>query len=298
MGGRKMRYPDLEIELLRAFVAVAESGGFTAASGVVGRSQSAVSQKVSRLEELVGCKLFDRTSRSLSLTRDGERLLVTARQMLELNDLTVRSMREPATVGTLRLGISEDFIPRQLPGLLTRFRRLYPEVQLELMTGLSCDLLDVYEAGGLDVAIAKKDGLAQRGRVIWREPLVWLASASYQPDFSKPTELVLLKPPCTYRELMMRTLDSVRQPWIASCTARSLMGVQAAAAGGLGMTILGRSFVRDGLQVVATPDFWPALPMTEIVLLGEETAEADLVRPLVSFLTETLAGTGTLTLAA
>ena len=293
-----MRYPDLEIELLRAFVAVAESGGFTAASGVVGRSQSAVSQKVSRLEELVGCKLFDRTSRSLSLTRDGERLLVTARQMLELNDLTVRSMREPATVGTLRLGISEDFIPRQLPALLTRFRRLYPEVQLELMTGLSCDLLDVYEAGGLDVAIAKKDGLAQRGRVIWREPLVWLASASYQPDFSKPTELVLLKPPCTYRELMMRTLDSVRQPWIASCTARSLMGVQAAAAGGLGMTILGRSFVRDGLQVVSTPDFWPALPMTEIVLLGEETAEADLVRPLVSFLTETLAATGTLTLVA
>ncbi|MBO4223857.1 LysR substrate-binding domain-containing protein [Bradyrhizobium neotropicale] len=293
-----MRYPDLEIELLRAFVAVAESGGFTAASGVVGRSQSAVSQKVSRLEELVGCKLFDRTSRSLSLTRDGERLLVTARQMLELNDLTVRSMREPATVGTLRLGISEDFIPRQLPGLLTRFRRLYPEVHLELMTGLSCDLLDVYEAGGLDVAIAKKDGMAQRGRVIWREPLVWLASAGYQPDFSKPVELVLLKPPCTYRELMMRTLDSVRQPWIASCTARSLMGVQAAAAGGLGMTILGRSFVRDGLQVVATPDSWPTLPMTEIVLLGEETAEADLVRPLVSFLTETLAGTGTLTLVA
>jgi DNA-binding transcriptional LysR family regulator len=293
-----MRYPDLEIELLRAFVAVAESGGFTAASGVVGRSQSAVSQKVSRLEELVGCKLFERTSRSLRLTRDGERLLVTARQMLELNDLTVRTMREPATVGTLRLGISEDFIPRQLAALLARFRRLYPEVQLELMTGLSCDLLDVYDAGGLDVVIAKKDGAAQRGRVIWREPLVWLAAADYQPDFSKPTELVLLKPPCTYRELMARTLDSVRQPWIASCTARSLMGVQAAAAGGLGMTILGRSFVRDGLQVVPTPESWPALPMTEIVLLGEETAEADLVRPLVSFLTETLAGTGALTLVA
>lgn len=293
-----MRYPDLEIELLRAFVAVAESGGFTAASGVVGRSQSAVSQKVSRLEELVGCKLFERTSRSLRLTRDGERLLVTARQMLELNDLTVRTMREPATVGTLRLGISEDFIPRQLAALLARFRRLYPEVQLELMTGLSCDLLDVYDAGGLDVVIAKKDGAAQRGRVIWREPLVWLAAADYQPDFSKPTELVLLKPPCTYRELMARTLDSVRQPWKASCTARSLMGVQAAAAGGLGMTILGRSFVRDGLQVVPTPESWPALPMTEIVLLGEETAEADLVRPLVSFLTETLAGTGALTLVA
>ncbi len=248
-----MRYPDLEIELLRAFVAVAEAGGFTAASGVVGRSQSAVSQKIIRLEELVGRKLFERTSRSLSLTQDGERLLVTARRMLELNDLTVRSMREPAAVGRLRLGISEDFIPRQLPSLLARFRRLYPQVHLELMTGLSCDLLAAHDDGQLEVVVAKKDGTAQRGRVIWREPLVWLAASGYAADFSKPAELVLLTPPCTYRELMTRTLDSVRHPWIASCTASSLMGIQAAVAGGLGMTILGRSFVQDGLQVLATP---------------------------------------------
>ena len=289
-----MRYPDLEIELLRAFVAVTEAGGFTAASGVVGRSQSAVSQKVIRLEDLVGCRLFERTSRSLRLTRDGERLLVAARRMLELNDATVRSMREAPAVGTLRLGISEDFIPHQLPNLLARYRRLYPDVHLELKTGLSCDLLAVYDTGELDVVIAKKDGAAQRGRVIWREPLVWLAASGYEADFEMPAELVLLTPPCTYRELMTRTLDEVRHPWIGACTASSLMGIQAAVAGGLGITILGRSFVQDGLQVLDTPDRWPALPMTEIVLIGEETAEADLVRPLVAFLTESLAGSNTL----
>jgi DNA-binding transcriptional LysR family regulator len=292
-----MRHSNLEIELLRAFVAVAESGGFTAASGVVGRSQSAVSQKVIRLEELVGRKLFERTSRSLSLTRDGERLLVTARRILELNDDAVRSLKGAPTIGTLRLGMAEDFIPRQLPGLLARFRRLYPEVQLELSTGLSCDLLDAHQAGTLDVVVAKKDGEAQRGRVIWREPLIWLASTGYQPDFTKCLDLVLLKEPCTYRELMMSTLGSVRQPWVAACTASSLMGVQAAVAGGLGMTILGRSFVQSGLQVVSMPESWPALPMTEIVLIGEETAEADLMRPLITFLTKTLAETSTLVIA-
>jgi len=290
-----MRSPDLEVELLRAFVAVAESGGFTAASGVVGRSQSAVSQKVIRLEELVGHKLFERTSRSLRLTREGERLLVAARKMLELNDGVVRSMREPTTLGTLRLGMAEDFIPHQLPSLLARFRRLYPEVQLELSTGLSCDLLSAFDADGLDVVIAKKDGAAQRGRVIWREPLVWLGAAGHQPDFARPLDLILLRPPCTYRELMVRTLDSVRQPWTASCTASSLMGIQAAAAAGLGITILGRSFVQSGLQVIATPEAWPALPMTEIVLIGEETAAADCAGPLVSFLTESLAASNTLT---
>ncbi|MDW9670249.1 LysR family transcriptional regulator [Sinorhizobium meliloti] len=283
-----MRYPDLEIDLLRAFVAVAETGGFTAASEVVGRSQSAVSQKVLRLEEIVERRLFERTSRSLTLTRDGEQFLATARRMLELNDVAIREMREPATVGSLRLGVADDFIPRQLPSMLSRFRRLYPGVHLELMTGLSCSLLAAYDGGSLDAVIAKKDGAAQRGRVIWREPLVWMASADYKPDFTRPAPLVMLPPPCTYREVMVQALDSVRRDWFAACTASSLMGIQAAVAGGLGVTVLGRSFVQEGLQVLRAPEHWPALPMTEIVLVGEDTAQADLVRPLISFLTESL----------
>jgi len=283
-----MRYPDLEIDLLRAFVAVAETGGFTAASEVVGRSQSAVSQKVLRLEEIVEKRLFERTSRTLTLTRDGEQFLVTARRILELNDVAIREMREPASVGNLRLGVADDFIPRQLPSMLSRFRRLYPEVHLELMTGLSCNLLATYDTGSLDAVIAKKDGAAQRGRVIWREPLVWMASADYTPDFSRPAPLVMLPPPCTYREVMVQALDSVRRDWFAACTASSLMGIQAAVAGGLGVTVLGHSFVQQGLQILRAPEHWPALPMTEIVLVGEDTAQADLVRPLISFLTGSL----------
>jgi DNA-binding transcriptional LysR family regulator len=285
-----MRYPDLEIDLLRAFVAVAETGSFTAAADVVGRSQSAVSQKILRLEEILGRRVFDRTSRALMLTRDGEQLLGAARRMLEFNDAVMRGLLEPPAVGNLRLGISEDFVPRQLPKLLARFGRLYPGVHLELMTGLSCDLLGAYDADRLDVVIAKKDGLAQRGRVIWREPLVWMAAADYQLDLSGPARLVLLRPPCSYREQMLAALDSVRREWVAACTASSLMGIQAAVAGGLGVTVLGRSFVQPGMQILQSPDDWPVLPLTEITVVGEETAEANLVRPLLSFLIGSLSG--------
>ncbi|WP_029008981.1 LysR substrate-binding domain-containing protein [Azospirillum halopraeferens] len=285
-----MRVPDLEIDLLRAFVAVAETGSFTAAAGVVGRSQSAVSQKVLRLEEILQRRVFDRTSRALSLTRDGERLLVAARRMLEFNDSVVRGLREPDAAGTLRLGICEDFIPGELPKLLARFSRLYPNLHIDLMTGLSCSLLDAYDGGRLDAVIAKKDGNARRGRVIWREPLVWLAAADHRPDGSRPARLVMLPPPCTYRDLMVSALDSVRREWTAACTASSLMGVQAAVAGGLGVTVLGRSFVQPGMQILNAPEHWPALPMTEITVVGEDAETADLVRPLVSFLTESLAG--------
>jgi DNA-binding transcriptional LysR family regulator len=293
-----MRYPDLEIDLLRAFVAVAETGSFTAAAEVVGRSQSAVSQKVLRLEEILDRRVFERTSRSLTLTRDGEHLLVTSRRMLELNDAAMRELREPPAAGNLRLGISEDFIPSQLPQLLARFSRLYPGVSLDLMTGLSCDLLQAYNDGHVDAVIAKKDGKAQRGRIIWREPLVWMVSADYVVDASRPAKLVMLRAPCTYRELMISSLDSVRREWTAACTASSLMGVQAAVAGGLGVTVLGRSFVQQGMQILRAPEHWPPLPMTEIVVIGEGSKEAQLVQPLVAFLTESLAGSEKISLVA
>jgi DNA-binding transcriptional LysR family regulator len=284
-----MAAPDLDIDLLRSFVAVAEADSFTAAADVIGRTQSAVSQKILRLEEALGCRVFERSSRSLSLTREGERLMGPARRMLELNDETIRRFVEPPVAGKLRLGIADDFIPHQLPRLLARFQRAYPNIQLELKTAMSCELLAALVDGQLDLAIAKRDGEMQRGRIIWREPLVWIAAAGLEIDPDKPVPLVLLPQPCTYRGIMLKALESVGRTSTIACTASNLMSVQAAVAGGLGVTVLGRSFVQDGLKVLAPRETWPALPMTEIVLLGEDRTQAHLAKPLVSFLTESLA---------
>lgn len=284
-----MRYPDLEIDLLRAFTTVAETGSFTAAADVVGRSQSAVSQKIIRLEELLGRPLFKRTSRSLALTSEGERLLSAARRMLEFNDLAVRTLVDTPEIENLRIGISEDFVPHHLPALLGRFATLCPAVQVELMTGLSCNLLTAYDEDRLDVVIAKKDGRAQRGRVIWREPLAWICAADADYGAGEAVPLVLLPTPCTYRGVAIAALDSVRREWRVACTANSLAGARAAVAGGFGVTVLGRSFVQEGLRVIAPSDLWPTLPMTEIVVIGEETTQTRIVQPLLSFLTDTLA---------
>lgn len=282
-----MRWPDLEIDLLRAFVAVAETGGFTEASAVLGRTQSAVSQKIRRLEELLDRRVFERTSRSVALTREGETLLAHARRILAMNDAAVRSLVAPSPGGTLRLGVSEDFIPHQLPRLLARFGRIHPDIRLELRTGLSCALLAALDAGELDLALAKRDGDAQRGRVIWREPLAWVAAEDWQlPPPEVPLPLVSLPAPCTYRRLATDTLDGIGRSWTVACTAHGLMAVQAAVAGGLGVTVLGRGFVQPGLREVIGA--LPLLPMTEIVLVGEQTTQAHLASPLVEFLAETL----------
>jgi DNA-binding transcriptional LysR family regulator len=285
-----MQASDLEIDLLRAFIAVAETGSFTAAAKVIARSQSAVSQKIIRLEEILGFRVFERTSRALTLTLDGERLLVGARKMMVHFDTFMREIKEPATVNLLRLGISENLVPTQLPKLLSRFSTLYPDLQLELTTGLSNDLLTDYEAGRLDVVIAKRkiNPDAQRGRIIWREPLVWIAAKDYEIEASRPVRLVMMRPPCAYRAIMIEAMASVRREWTSACLASSLIGVQAAVAGGLGITALGTSFLQDGMRILEPSEKLPTLPTTEVAVIGDEARNQHLLQPLVSLLTEGL----------
>src|SRR3954467_12143027 len=130
-----MKIANLDIDLLRSFAAVADSGSFTAAAELVARTQSAVSVQIKRLEDLVGRRVFERTSRSLALTPAGETLLGYARRILALNDESVRSVVEPPVAGAIRLGITEYFVPSDLPRLLARFAAAYPGVHLEVRMG-------------------------------------------------------------------------------------------------------------------------------------------------------------------
>ncbi|WP_246237933.1 LysR substrate-binding domain-containing protein [Pseudomonas akapageensis] len=285
-----MQARDVEIDLLQAFIAVADTGSFSAAAAVISRSQSAVSQKIIRLEKVLGTRVFERTSRALTLTPDGERLLIGARKMMVHFDDFLREFREPATVNVLRLGISENLVPTQLVNLLSRFTRLYPDIRLELTTGFGNDLLADYEAGQLDVVITKRkfSSTVQRGRTIWREPLVWIAARDYQIQASLPVPLVMMQPPCGYRSIMIEAMASVGREWTSACLASNLIGLQAAVAGGLGITALGTSFLQEGMRIVEPSEKLPTLPTTEVVVIGDEIRTRHLVQPLVSILTEGL----------
>lgn len=283
-----MRLPDLDIELLRTFVTVAETRNFTTAGDILGRTQSAVSQQIRRLEDLVGKPLLARTSRSVAPTADGELLLAHAQRIIGLNDDIVRRLRAPAITGSLRLGISEDFIPHQLPRLLSSFGKAHPGVRLELMTGLSTNLVNTLGEGGLDLVIAKRDAQPQSGRVIWRERLIWIAAQDLQLDPSGPLPLVALPPPCSYRRVMLDVLGSAGRHWDIACTTHSITALQAAVAGGLGVSILGRSFMQPGLRELPPDLGLPGLPDTEIALFGEEGAQVNLAHCLVGFLMDSL----------
>jgi DNA-binding transcriptional LysR family regulator len=281
---------DLDIDLLRCFVAVAETASFTLAGDVVGRTQSAVSQRVKRLEDRVQRRLLDRRGRSLALTLDGERLLSHAKKMIGINGEALLRLAKPKPAARVRLGISDDFIPHHLPRILARFSKKHPGIDLAVQTGMSCALGEAFDRGELDLVFAKKDGEAKRGRIIWREPLAWICSSDFELRPDEPIPLVLLPPPCTYRALASETLGQAGRAWKISCTASSIMSIQAAVAGGLGVTLLGRSFGLSGLRVLGAREGFPNLPFTEVTVLGEDRASPAVTAVLTEYLTHELSG--------
>ena len=278
-----MRIPDLDLDLLRCFVTVAERGGFTAGGAALGLTQSAVSLKVKRLEEVLGRRVLERTSRAVALTRDGEALLGYARRMLALNDEAVRRLVAPAMAGRLRLGVADHFVPRSLAPLLARFARIYPDVRLEVEVGRSHELRAEQEAGRLDLVLGKRRDGETAGRPIFTEAVVWAAAPDFTPPEGRPLPLALLPPGCMFRDRALAALGRATVAQEGVFGSASLLGVAAAAQAGLGATVLGRGGFLPGLREV--PGL-PALGTAEMCVFGDAGAQGALVAPLIEMLRE------------
>jgi DNA-binding transcriptional LysR family regulator len=280
-----MRIPDLDLDLLRCFVTVAEQGGFTSGGQALGLTQSAVSLKVKRLEELVGRRVFERTSRSVALTRDGEALLGYARRILALNDEAVRRLVAPAVAGRLRLGVADHFVPRNLAPLLAKFARTYPEVRLEVEVGRSHELRAAQEAGRLDLVLGKRRDGETAGRPIFTEAVVWAAAPDWRPPEDRPLPLAMLPPGCMFRDRALTALARANLAHEVVYTSASLLGVAAAAQAGFAVTVLGRSGFLPGL--VEVPEL-PMLGTAEMCVFGDAGGQSALVAPLIGMLRESL----------
>ncbi len=276
-----MLTPDLDIDLLRAFVAVADAGGFTAAADRLGRTQAAVSLKIKRLETSLGKRVLERSSRHLALTSDGEVLLGYARRLLALNDETLQRLGAPAISGELRIGVAEYFLPAHLPRALAQFGRSHPCVHVQARVGFAQDLTAAFERGELDLVLTRREKGGGPGRLIWRDPLVWVAAEDAAIAADRPLRLCLLPAPCVYRTHGIAALDRIGRRWEAAYTAPSVLGVQAAALAGVGVAALSQSAVVPGLRVLGTKDFFPELPELEVVALGEDGAASELAKPLI-----------------
>jgi len=259
----------IDPDLLRTFITVVECGGFSQAAERLLRGQSAVSLQIKRLEERLGVRLLDRNPRHVALTSEGELILDHARRILSLNDELVARIREPELAGVVRLGAPEDFATSHLPEVLARFARSYPRVALEVTCELTLELLERFQAGGLDIALLKREPAGVTGGIrVWREPLVWVAGSPVVAGASDALPLVVSPRPCVYRKRATDALDARGRPWRIAYTCGSLAGNHAAVRAGLGLTVLPKDMVPGDLTVLNDEALGlPALADTEIAMI-------------------------------
>ncbi|NPT40568.1 LysR family transcriptional regulator [Paraburkholderia sp. 1N] len=269
----KARTPLFDLDLLKAIVMVADCGTFTAASQRLHSTQSTVSQKVRRLEDMAGHKLLERGSRDVSPTDAGETLLAYARRMLALNDEMIEAL-SGATVGlSVRLGVPEDFVGGPTTHMLAAFNRKHPQVKLEVTSGLSRDVGTSYDRGDLDLILVKQRRNSREAVACWPEQLRWIDSAK-NPSFQlDPIPIVAFPPRGLYRDDMTNAIEGLGRRWRMSFISSSLSGIQAAVADGLGISLLPARSVTADHAVLTQKSGLPSIETMDIALLHRPTAD-------------------------
>jgi DNA-binding transcriptional LysR family regulator len=227
----------LDLDLLRTLSAVQETGTLARASRRVGRTLSAVSLQLKRLEEQCGRPLFRKAGRRLELNGEGERVLAVGRRMLALNDQLLEGLRDDAGGVTVRLGLPQDVAERLLPPALARFTRAHPRAQLEVRVERNVVLRELVSSGALDLAVTFDPEPGRPDPEEIQLPVRWLAAPGFRWQAGTPLPLILFEPPCTFRRLALEALDRAAIPWRLAFTSPSLSGLWAAAAAGLGVTV-------------------------------------------------------------
>ncbi|MEM8793977.1 MAG: LysR family transcriptional regulator [Pseudomonadota bacterium] len=283
---------NVDATLLRCFVAVIDSGGFTAAGERLGLTQSGVSVRMRRLEDELDTRLLVRTSRRLELTGEGELLLGYARRILDLNDELVGRLKNPDLTGLLRIGVADYLAPISLGRILKRFRTAFPKMRMQILTGLGQTLTPAFDRGDLDLLIAGEGETLTDGQALFEEDLVWTGSNDGLSD-GGTISLVTLPLPCRFRRAAIDVLERQNRPWTVSLQSESISGVHEGLRAGLGVSVLPVSAVPDDLERLSPPAAFDPLPSLELHAFSPKRRNraADI---FVEFLTEELLESSTM----
>jgi len=227
---------NLDLDTLRTLIVANDLGGYGQAAVRLGRTPSAISLQMKRLQEDVGATLFRKEGRGVALTEAGEIVLRLGRRMLAMNDELLDTIRGASLAGHVRLGFSQDFAETVLPDVLSQFTKLYPLVQMELRIEGNAALVEAVEKGQLDLALVVGQAERPTAEVLGELELVWIAGDEFSRRSDQPLPLVLLGPQCAFRKEALQKLDQGKIPWRIAAVSPSLAGLWASALGGLGIT--------------------------------------------------------------
>jgi DNA-binding transcriptional LysR family regulator len=279
---------NLDIDVLRTLVAAHDLGAFNRAAKTVGRSQSAVSQQVSKLEDRLGLELFRKDGRGLVPTEAGEIVLAYARRIIDLNDEAVAILSGSNLHGAVRLGFPSDFADGWLPAALGRFKRSHPNVKIEATVDRNTVLAERLEKGQLDLIMLLTETTRVEVETLATLPMAWIGPANSVRLPPEPVPLAVLEAPCTFRAAAIAALDKAEIAWQIVFTTPSLAGLWAAVDAGLGVTVRTAASAPDQLVVLNGGADLPALPMAHLFLSSGGRELSPAAARFKEVLTETL----------
>jgi DNA-binding transcriptional LysR family regulator len=275
-----MNMANLDLDTLRTLALAADLGGYGQAATRLGRTPSAISLQMKRLQEDVGASLFRKEGRGVALTEAGEIVLRYGRRMLAMNDELLDTIRGASLAGNVRLGCSQDFAETVLPDVLSQFTKLYPLVQMEVRIEGNGALVEAVQKNQLDLALAVGQAEHPTAEILGELELVWIAAQEFTSRLDQPLPLVLLGPQCAFRREAIQRLDDAKLPWRIAAVSPSLAGLWATAIGGLGITA--RSSLGLPAKLVWDREMFdlPILPAFPVTLHAQPGARSDGVERL------------------
>lgn len=255
-----------DIVQLRSFVAICDHQSFTKAARAVNLTQSAVSLHVKRLEDRIGCRLFERNARQVQLTADGEILLSYARRILSLSAEAESQLNRRQATGLVRLGAPEYFDPQTLSSLVGQFLQRYPKVRIAIELGIGPDIAALFDKGELDLAIVNREIGDGDGTVLRRDGRVWAAASQMRLDRSMPIPLAVFPPHCGWRRLALEELDKAGRPWTLNVQSAGLAGIVASVEAGLAIGVFPAGALPKGIVALPETEGLPKLSDFEYVL--------------------------------
>lgn len=261
--------PTFDMDALRTMVVGTELGNFARAASQLGRSQSAISMQLKKLEDQAGKPLFRRSGRGLMPTEAGDALLAYARRIIALNDEAAVSLGATVELATVRLGLPQDFFEDVMPSAITKYSRERPDVHVQIQAGRNHSLEEDVIAGRLDAALAfTMPSTPTQGTRVASLPMLWLAGKQASAHLSDgPLPLVLFDHPCLFRQTGLQVLERKRVKWRLALTTPSLPGIWATIRSTPGLTIRTAHRLPSGIRDIGDELNLPRLPRIELRII-------------------------------
>ncbi len=277
---------NIDTALLRAFVAVAETGGMTQAGQILNLTQAAISQQIKRLEDLFQAKLFEREKRTVYLSPEGERLLPVAQRMLETNDQVWGAMTAPGFEGEVRIGVPHDIVKAFMPPILKSFNRAWPQVNVVIVSLSTPPLLKALAAGEFDLTLTTQEKVGDGGEVLLPDRLVWAGAPDGRAHKSDPLPIAFGDKRCSFRASALKALAGAGREWRSVSEEGNMLSIYAALEADLAVGPLLASAIPDGLVVLPPDVQLPALPSFSINMYLPKTGGSEIGQELARHIRE------------